>query len=153
LALTALGFALTLTTNTLEPAVLSHRVLALAPGLPNTTLGLITFGGLVAASVAQPLVGVLSDRTRSRWGRRLPYLVGGRLLAGPCLYAIGQAPTLGQVVAGVLLLQLAAGAVQGPWQALVPDMVPEGQRGRAAGLKAMLDIVALVVGRQTAGYL
>lgn len=153
LAVTALGFALTLTTNTLEPAVLSHKVLALAPNLPNTALGLTTFAGLIVASLVQPLVGVLSDRTRSRWGQRLPFMVIGALVAAPCLYLIALAPDFGVVVAGVLLIQFAASAVQGPWQALIPDLVPEGQRGRAAGLKALLDILALVVGRQVAGYL
>ncbi len=152
-SVTALGFALTLTINTLEPAVLSHKVLELAPGLPNTALGLTTFAGLILASLAQPLVGALSDRTRSRWGRRLPYMVGGALVAAPCLYVIALAPAFGLVVVGVLLVQVAASAVQGPWQALIPDLVPEGQRGRAAGLKALLDIVALVVGRQVAGAL
>ena len=153
LAVTALGFALTLTTNTLEPAVLSHKVLALAPGRPNTALGLATFAGLVVVSVAQPLVGVLSDRTRSRWGRRLPYIIVGALVAAPCLYLIALAPSLAWVVAGLLILQLAASTVQGPWQALIPDLVPAGQRGRAAGLKALLDILALVAGRQVAGWL
>ena len=70
IALTTLGFALTLTTNTLEPAVLSHKVLQLAPDNPNRALGLTTFAGLLVAGLAQPLVGVLSDHTRSRWGRR-----------------------------------------------------------------------------------
>lgn len=153
LALTALGFALTLTTNTLEPAVLSHQVLRLAPANPSTALGLITFAGLIVASLAQPLVGVLSDRARSRWGQRLPFMVSGALLAAPFLFLVALAPTPGVLVAGVLLLQLAASAVHGPWLALVPDLVPEGQRGRAAGVKALFDILALVVGRQVAGYL
>ena len=153
IALTTLGFALTLTTNTLEPAVLSHQVLALAPNEPNRALGLTTFAGLLVASVAQPLVGVLSDHTRSRWGRRLPYIVGGALLAAPCLYVIALAPVFGLVIAGVLVLQLAASVVQTPWLALVPDLVPPGQRGRAAGLRAFMDILALVIGRQVAGLL
>ena len=153
LAITALGFALTLTTNTLEPAVLSHKVLELAPNLPNTALGLTTFAGLLIASLAQPLVGVLSDRTRSRWGQRLPFIVIGALLAAPCLYLIALAPAFSVVVVGVLALQLAASTIMGPWQALIPDLVPASQRGRAAGLKALFDIVALVIGRQVAGYL
>ncbi len=153
LAVTSLGFALTLTSNTLEPAVLSHKVLALVPGQRNTALGFTTFAGLLVAIVAQPIVGVFSDRTRSRWGRRLPYFVGGAALGAVCLYLIALAPVFGLVVLGVLLIQVASNSIQGPWQALIPDQVPEAQRGRASGLKAMFDILALVVGRQVAGLL
>ncbi len=152
-AISSLGFALTLTTNTLEPAVLTHQALALAPGRASTALGFTTFAGLVVAMLIQPVVGVLSDRTRSPWGRRLPYLVGGAVGGALCLYLIALAPSFGWVVVGVLLIQLAANTVQGPWQALFPDLVPAAQRGRAAGLKATFDILALVIGRFIAGQL
>jgi MFS family permease len=153
LALSALGFALTLTTNTLEPAVLTHQALQLAPGRASTALGITTFAGLVVAMLVQPVVGVLSDRTRSRWGRRLPYLVLGALAAAACLYLIALAPAFGWVVAGVVLIQIAGNSVQAPWQALIPDQVPPEQRGRAAGIKATYDILALVSGRFVAGQL
>jgi MFS family permease len=103
--------------------------------------------------LVQPVVGVLSDRTRSPWGRRLPYLVIGALGGAICLYLIALAPNFGWVVAGVLLIQVAANTVQGPWQALFPDHVPPEQRGRAAGIKATFDILALVIGRFVAGQL
>jgi hypothetical protein len=35
-----------------------------------TVLGVLTFVALAAATAVQPLAGALSDRTRSRWGRR-----------------------------------------------------------------------------------
>jgi endonuclease-3 len=73
----ALAFALGFVTNTLEPAVLGHRTLELAPQLKNTAFGLLTFLGILVAIAWQPVVGDLSDRTKSRWGRRLPYFVGG----------------------------------------------------------------------------
>lgn len=152
-AVVAFGFALTLVSNTLEPAVLGHKVLELVPDRRNTALGFTTFAGLLVAIVVQPIVGVFSDRTRSPWGRRVPYMAFGTLLVIACLYVIAGAPTFGVVVAGVLLIQMASNIVQGPWQALIPDQVPEMQRGRVAGLKAMLDIVAFVVGRQAAGQL
>ncbi|MCC7359063.1 MAG: MFS transporter [Anaerolineales bacterium] len=153
LAISSLGFALTLTTNTLEPAVLTHKVLALVPERSSTALGFTTFLGLVAAMLVQPVVGALSDRTRSRWGRRVPYFVAGALVGIGCLYLIALAPVFALVVLGVVAIQLAANIIQGPWQALIPDLVPSGQRGLAAGVKAMFDILALVVGRLIAGQL
>ncbi|MCL5997555.1 MAG: MFS transporter [Chloroflexi bacterium] len=153
LALMTFGFALTMLSNTLEPAVLGHKVLELVPDRRNTALGFTTFAGLLVAILVQPIIGVLSDRTRSHWGRRLPYFALGTLLVTVCLLLIALAPDFALVVAGVLLIQFASNTVQGPWQALIPDQVPESQRGRASGIKATLDILAFIIGRLIAGQL
>lgn len=153
LVIVSLGFAITVLVNTLEPAVLGHRVLELVPQRANTAMGLTTFAGLLVATLTQPIIGYLSDRTRSRWGRRLPYLLAGTLLVLVALGALATASSFALVFAAVLLLQLGSNTVQGPWQALIPDLVPQAQRGQAAGLKAVLDIVGLMVGRQAAGQL
>ncbi len=152
-AVTLFSLALGVVSNTLEPAVLGHKVLELVPDQKNTALGFATFAGLIVAVAWQPIVGAWSDRTHSPWGRRAPYFVAGTLLVAGCLYAIALAPSFGIVVGGVLLIQLASNTVQGPWQALIPDQVPAGQRGAASGLKAAFDILAFVVGRQVSGRL
>jgi len=152
-AVTLFSLALGVVSNTLEPAVLGHKVLQLIPEQKNTALGFTTFAGLIVAVLWQPIVGAWSDRTRSPWGRRAPYFVAGTFLVAACLYAIALAPTFAVVVVGVLLIQLASNTVQGPWQALIPDQVPAGQRGAASGLKAAFDILAFVVGRQVSGRL
>lgn len=152
-AVTLFSLALGVVSNTLEPAVLGHKVLRLVPEQKNTALGFTTFAGLIVAVLWQPIVGAWSDRTHSPWGRRAPYFIAGTLLVAACLYAIALAPTFAVVVAGVLLIQLASNTVQGPWQALIPDQVPAGQRGAASGLKAAFDILAFVLGRQVSGRL
>ena len=152
-AVTLFSLALGVVSNTLEPAVLGHKVLELVPEQKNTALGFTTFAGLSVAVLWQPIVGAWSDRTRSRWGRRAPYFIAGTAMVAACLYAIALAPTFAVVVAGVLLIQLASNTVQGPWQALIPDQVPPGQRGAASGLKAAFDILAFVLGRQISGRL
>ena len=152
-AVTLFSLALGVVSNTLEPAVLGHKVLRLVPEQKNTALGFTTFAGLIVAVLWQPIVGAWSDRTHSPWGRRAPYFIAGTLLVAAGLYAIALAPTFAVVVAGVLLIQLASNTVQGPWQALIPDQVPPGQRGAASGLKAAFDILAFVLGRQVSGRL
>src|SRR5574341_2057443 len=102
LAITVFSFALTLVSNTLEPAVLGHKVLELVPNQRNTALGFTTFAGLIVAILAQPIVGVFSDRTQSRLGRRLPYFIVGTLMVIACLYLIALAPVFGLVVLGIL---------------------------------------------------
>ncbi|MCX6071975.1 MAG: MFS transporter, partial [Chloroflexi bacterium] len=152
-AVTVFSLALGVVSNTLEPAVLGHRVLELVPEQKNTALGFTTFAGLLVAILWQPIIGAWSDRTRSPWGRRAPYFIAGTLLVVVCLYAIALAPAFSIVVAGVLLIQMASNTVQGPWQALIPDQVPVRQRGIASGLKAAFDILSFVLGRQISGRL
>ncbi len=151
IAITIFGFALTMVSNTLEPAVLNHKVLQLVPERAATALGFTTFAGLIVASLVQPIVGVFSDRTRSPWGRRLPYFVIGTLGVIACLYLIALAPVWGMVVVGILIIQVFSNVVQGPWQALIPDQVPEHQRGRAASMKGFFEIVAALAGGYAAG--
>ena len=37
----------------------------------------------------QPVVGVLADSSRSKWGRRRPFMIGGSLIVGLCLVVLG----------------------------------------------------------------
>ena len=37
----------------------------------------------------QPVVGVLADNSRSKWGRRRPFMVGGALIVAVCLLVLG----------------------------------------------------------------
>lgn len=149
----AFALALGIVSNTLEPALLGHKALQLVPDGKNTALGLTTFGGLLVAVLWQPIVGGWSDRLTGRWGRRIPFFLAGTVLAAVSLVAIASAPFFGLVVAGVLFTQLGTNTIQGPWQALIPDGVPLLQRGRAAGYKALLEVLGFTVGRWSSGRL
>ena len=132
---------------------MTYKVRQLAPDLPNTALGFLTFVGLLVAMVVQPVVGVLSDRTTSRLGRRLPFIIGGAVLVAIALFLLALSPALWVLVLGIIFIQFSSNLLQGPWQALIPDLVPEAQRGVASALKAMMDILAFVVGSAAAGVL
>jgi Na+/melibiose symporter-like transporter len=153
LVISSVSFALTMASNTLDPAVFGHKILRLAADRPNTVLGFATLGGSLVAIFVLPLIGALSDRTHTRWGQRIPYLVAGGLTTITALFLIAGANTLALFIAGVLLYYLGNNIIFGPWMALFPDLVPDGQRGRAAGVRAFLDILGLVIGRQAAGQL
>lgn len=133
--------------------MLGHRTIELAPEARNTVFGLLTFAGLVVSVLWQPIIGALSDRTRSRWGRRLPFFLIGGLATIGALFLIALAGSVSSLLALLLLLQVSTNTIQSPSQALIPDHVPSGQRGAAAGWKAALEILAFVVGRQTSGRL
>lgn len=146
-----LGFALTFSSNIQDPPLMTFKTRQLAPDLPNTVMGILGFVGLLVAMAVQPVVGVFSDRARTKLGRRLPFIIGGAVLIAMSLFLLVSAPTLWVLLLGVILIQFSSNILQGPWQALIPDLVPESQRGMASSLKGVMDIVALVVGGLVAG--
>jgi len=151
LVISLLGFALTFSSNIQDPALMTFKTRQLAPDLPNTALGILGFIGLLVAMAVQPLVGVFSDRAKTKLGRRLPFIIGGAVLIAVSLFLLVAAPTLWVLLLGVIMIQFSSNILQGPWQALIPDLVPEAQRGTASSLKGVMDIVAAVVGGLVAG--
>ena len=140
-------------TNTLDPALLSFKVAELAPENRNTALGLIAAAGLLVATLTQPIIGALSDRTRTPLGRRVPYMIAGTLLAVVFLFVVALAPTIGVLLVGVLAYQFGANTAQAPWQALLPDQLPASLRGAASGFKSLFEILGFILGRRIAGYM
>jgi MFS family permease len=151
MAITFFGFALTISGNMQDPFLYSHKVAQLVPENEATALGFTTAAGLIVAVLAQPIIGVFSDRTRSRFGRRMPYFLVGVIGAVFCLYLIALAPSWWMVVAGILFIQAFSNTIQGPWQALIPDQVPDEQHGLAASVKGVLEVIAALVGGLAAG--
>ena len=116
-------------------------------------LGLIAAAGLLVATLTQPIIGALSDRTRSPLGRRVPYMLAGTLLAVGFLFTVALAPTIGLLLLGVLVYQFGANTAQAPWQALLPDQLPTSLRGAASGFKSLFEILGFILGRRIAGYM
>ena len=78
----------------------------------------------------QPTVGMISDYTISRWGRRKPYIAIGATLDVLFLIGLATSQTYLSVLAFLALLQFSSNFAQGPFQGYVPDLVPRGA-GRA----------------------
>jgi len=118
------------------------------------TLLAITFVlGAVAPIIIQPTVGIISDYTVTRWGRRKPYIVIGTLLDMVFLAGLAFSNYFVAMVAFYFLLQVSSNSAQGPFQGYVPDLVPAKQVGLASGLMGlMLTLGAIAgVGLATAG--
>lgn len=116
-------------------------------------LGVLEGVGSLMAVVWQPIAGALSDRTRTRFGRRRPFIVGGTV--GDVLFLIGLAlsGSFGLVLIFYFLLQTASNTAQGPYQGLMPDVVPESQRGTASGYFGVANVVGLFAGTVGAGWI
>ena len=153
-AMNVYWFGLAFMWNGLHPIVLPALLLRFVPeSLKNTYLGGMTFAGLILAMVIQPLAGALSDRTRSRWGRRRPWILAGTLFALVFLAGMALAAGFWGLAAAYVLLQIASNAAHGPAQGLIPDLVPEERRGLASGVKNLFDMGGLVVASLVAGRL
>ncbi len=111
----------------------------------NTALGEMRTIGLVIAMLIQPAAGLLSDRSTSRFGRRRPFIFIGALLDLVFLTAIGLSWNYWTLLVAVLLIQFSGNISHGALQALIPDMVPEGQRGMASGVKAIMELLPLIL--------
>jgi MFS family permease len=118
-----------------------------------TALSVLEGIGTVMAVVWQPTIGAVSDRTRSRWGRRRPFIFAGT--AGDLLFLLGIAlsGSYWLVVIFYFLLQTASNTAQGPYQGLLPDVVPEDQRGAASGYYGLANLVGLLGGTVGAGLI
>lgn len=58
-------------------------------GLTKSRTSLVWIAGPLSGLIMQPVVGVLADSSRSKWGRRRPFMIGGALIVGLCLVVLG----------------------------------------------------------------
>ena len=107
------------------------------------------FGSLLAV-VVSPLAGAASDRTRSRIGRRHPWLLAGAFLALVASLILANATTLIAVLGAYCLLSTAMNVYQAALAAIVPDRVPVNQRGRYSAAIGIATALGAVVGTQVA---
>ncbi len=140
------GFGMTAVAAGLTIVVLPTRIADLAPeGSKNTYLGVLSFVGLLIAVAVQPIVGGLSDRARTRWGRRAPFIAAGGVASVPLIVAVGVAPSYALLFVFICALQITANAGLGPYQGLVRDLVPRHRRGAASGMKTLMEVAGAVL--------
>ena len=109
-------------------------------------LAILVTVGVIAPIVIQPTVGMISDYTVTRWGRRKPYIFVGALLDVVFLIGIATSQTYLALVAFYFLLQLSSNFAQGPFQGYVPDLVPKRQVGLASGLMGTMIVLGTIAG-------
>jgi len=154
LILNAYWVGLSFMWNSLHPIILPAVLLNYVPDAKkNTYLGLLTFLGLILAMVVQPISGALSDRWKSRFGRRRPLIVFGTLFDFVFLSILAWSGGLVWLFVGYIGLQLSSNIAHGPLQGLLPDRVPREQLGVASSFKNFMDMLSLVIASLLAGRL
>jgi MFS family permease len=127
-----------------------------------TALGVVAGVSAAVALVFNPIGGSLSDRTRSRFGRRAPWLITTPVALLVTLVVLGRAGTVPLVLLGWCLAQAVANLYQAPLTAVIPDRVPPARRGAASAVTGVASVIGGVIGvgiasqfsgRLAAGYL
>ena len=112
----------------------------------------------------QPVMGMWSDRCTSKYGRRRPFIFWGALLnilfvgvVGASLFFQGSPlnekfqsvisipATLAVLLLGIIVLQFSSNISQAGQQGLIPDVIPAHQRGRACGVKSLMEMIPAAV--------
>ena len=128
---------------------------------------LIWLAGPFSGMVVQPIIGVLSDNTKSRFGRRRPYLLGGAIITALALWAFPHSagisdiignifhcnmPAWGGLLIAALLIWVIDACIniaQGPYRSLIPDVVPRDQHAQANSYISLAiglgSVVAMIV--------
>ena len=124
---------------------LAVRLDQLAPGQVGA-LGIVLGVGSATTLVVAPLSGILSDRTRTRFGRRRPFTVAGLALGLLSVAIMIAAPNVGVLTLGWVVAAAGWGTATGSignWQA---DRLPARQRGSVSGATGLAMQVSPVVG-------
>ena len=146
-------FALTSRSQALTPLILPLLVQNfMGEAVKGTAYGNLRLWALMIAVLMQGLVGILSDRSTSRWGRRRPFILIGGLTEILVFLGIGViAATLeGEfgywVLFGAYILSmLSSNTGHAAAQGLIPDIVPEEKHGIFSGFKAFFEVPAPLI--------
>lgn len=134
------------------PGILLPAQIAVLFGEENklANLTIVATIGAFAAMLAQPIAGQISDRTRSRFGRRAPWIMLGALAGGLALVGLAFANSLVGVIIAWTLVQTCYNFAQGPLSAVMPDRVPLKRRGTFAALSG-IGLMLGAIGGQIVG--
>lgn len=131
--------------------LLALQAAAITPAHKESTLALFTGLGAVVSVLCNPLFGAFSDRTISRFGRRLPWVVGGAAAGAASLVWLAFADSVPTVVIGWVGVQASLNAMLAALTAAIPDLVPVDQRGLVGGFVGASQTLGVVVGVAVAG--
>ncbi|EAW09442.1 putative sucrose transporter [Aspergillus clavatus NRRL 1] len=109
-------------------------------GLTKSRISLVWIAGPLSGLIIQPLIGVIADRSRSKWGRRRPFMIGGSVLVALCLIVLGwtteivslfvkdaeraKSVTVAVAVLSIYAVDFAINIVQACCRSLIVDTLP-----------------------------
>jgi len=96
-------------------------------GADPENLPYLWLAGPMTGLIVQPIVGVMSDKTLSRWGRRRPYFLIGAIICSICLFFMPYSSEVWMAAGLLWILDAANNITMEPYRAFVSDKLPEQQ--------------------------
>ncbi len=116
-------------------------------------LSLFWLAAPFAGLIVQPIIGLSSDKTWTRLGRRIPFIIGGAILATVSMFLMpnsgsfaGLMPILAFGAIMLLFMDTSFNITMQPFRALVGDMLSDEQRNRGYSIQSFLINTGAVVG-------
>ena len=129
LAFFVFSFCWMLALQIIAAVLLPQRLAIIAPDTKDAIFGVLNSATALASLISNLVVGNMSDRTRSRFGRRTPWIAAGGLLAGITLFLIGVLPDGVSIGVSYCLAMVGLNMMIAPVVASLSDRVPEDMRG------------------------
>jgi MFS family permease len=150
--LTAYWVGLSIVWGSLTTIVLPRLVeLAVPAAIKTTAISFVAGLQALVAIVVQPLSGAASDHLVTPWGRRRPLLALGVSVQIVLMLMLAMVQAYWVILAVMLCVEVASNLAQGPYQGLLPDLIPPGERGLGSGFLGAGNLAGQVVGVALSG--
>lgn len=114
-------------------------------GVVDWLIGLLANERAFVGALAQPAVGRLSDRTRTKLGRRRPFFLVGVPLMALSLFVLALRPDFWIMLTIMSIGSFFLAVAQDPYIALLADLFPEKHRGKVGGLLGLTTALGIIV--------
>lgn len=128
--------------STLLPALIQK----IAPDQKVQIVAEVATIGMIVAAIANVVFGALSDRTRTRHGKRTPWIIIGSIGCAICFWLITITTSIPMLLVIWGIYQAALNAVVGPLLAILSDLVPKKFKGTIASFYGVANSIANPLG-------
>ncbi|CAN7164523.1 MFS transporter [Caulobacter sp. LjRoot300] len=133
--------------------LLPNQIAALNPGQKANNLALMFAVTSVFSTLTTPIAGALSDRTRTRWGRRSPWIAIASLVGSLCLFGVSWQTSFWSLMVLWVMATVAYNSMQPAMTTVIADRFAPETRGVVSGVVGAGMTAGLTAGTVVAGYL
>jgi len=128
--------------------LVQRKVAEIDPANKAFALAVVAGISALCITVANPLGGLLSDRTKSRRGSRVPWMAGGAVTGMAAALLLIPSSSIPVVAATACLAFATTNVFHAALAAIVPDRVPRSQRGRVSAAIGLATVLGWILGTQ-----
>jgi MFS family permease len=133
--------------------LLPDQIAELDPANKANNLALVFAVTSIFSTLTTPIAGALSDRTRTRWGRRSPWIAIGSLIGSVCLFGVSWVSSFWSLMVLWVMAAVAYNSMQPAMTTVIADRFAPENRGVVSGVMGAGMTSGLTAGTVVAGYL